>query len=394
MRPEDLGIGKLFERVRDAVIVAEAKTERIVLWNPAAEKIFGYSIPEALQIQVEALVPGCLKAQHRMGMARYGDTGQGAYIDSHTLLDLPAVKKDGEEISIELSLSPVGPVGDADGDDDEGRFVLAIVRDATERKKAEEEVRRLNEHLEEQVAERTAQLIDRERRLKELVGKLVATQEEERRRVAYEVHDGPTQVAVAAHQHLQDFAYKHPPDSPVGEEKLDRALALVQQTVKETRHIIEGLRPTALDDYGLAAAVRLRIEALRKEGWRIDYEEDLGEKRLSPEIEAALYRVAQEALTNVAKHARIKTARVILEQRSGKVRLEVEDEGCGFDPSVPKKGACGPGERVGLHSMKERVALLGGELVITSESGTGTTLLAEVPLVPVSGQTKGYGYAR
>ena len=390
MRPEDLGLGKLFEKVRDAVIVADAKTERIVLWNPAAENVFGYSISEALQMRVEDLVPGYLKDRHRTGMARYAETGRGAYIDSHTLLDLPAVKKDGEEIRIELSLSPVGSVGDADGDD--GRFVLAIVRDATERKKAEEEVRRLNEHLEEQVAEHTAWLIESERRLKELVGKLVAAQEEERRRVAYEVHDGPTQVAVAAHQHLQDFAYKHPPSSPVGEEKLDRALALVQQTVKETRHIIEGLRPTALDDYGLAAAVRLRIEELRKEGWQIDYEEDLGKERLSPEIEAALYRVTQEALTNVGKHARIKTAHVSLKQRSGKVCLEVEDEGCGFDPSVPKKGASGPGERVGLHSMKERVALLGGELVITSEPGTGTSLLAEIPLVPESGRTKGAEY--
>ncbi len=219
----------------------------------------------------------------------------------------------------------------------------------------------------------------------------MAAREEERRRVAYEVHDGLTQVAVAAHQHLQDFAYKHPPSSPVCKEKLDRALALAQQTVKETRNIIEGLRPTALDDFGLAATVRLRIEELRKEGWRIDYEEHLGEKRLSSEIEAALYRVAQEALTNVGKHARIKTARVILEQRSGKVRLEVEDEGCGFDPSVPRGGS-GPGESVGLPGMRERVSLLGGELEITSEPGRGTSLLAQVPL-PGSGRTKGAGDA-
>ena len=143
MHPEVLGIGKLFDRVRDAVIVAEAKTERIVLWNPAAEKVFGYSIPEALEMRVEALVPGYLKAQHRTGMARYWETGRGAYIDSHTLLDLPAVKKNGEEISIELSLSPVGPVGDANGDDDDERFVLAIVRDATERRRAEEASSRL-----------------------------------------------------------------------------------------------------------------------------------------------------------------------------------------------------------------------------------------------------------
>ncbi len=310
-------------------------------------------------------------------MAHYGETGRGTYIDSHTLLDLPAVRKDGEEINIELSLNPIGPLDNVDGD---GRFVLAIVRDATERKRAEEEVRRLNQTLEEQVAERTAQLVESERQLKDLVGKLMVAQEEERRRVAYEVHDGPTQVAVATHQHLQDFAHKHPPDSKVGEERLDRALALAQRTVRETRHIIENLRPTALDDFGLAAAVRLQVEELEKQGWHIDYEEALGDERLNPEIETALYRVTQEALTNVQKHAQTTRAHIKLTYLRRKVRLEVRDEGCGFDPSMSKEKGIGRGEKVGLAGMRERVALLGGAIEIISQPGSGTSLVAEVPL--------------
>ena len=115
MRPQELGIGELFGRIREAVIVADARTQRIVLWNPAATNIFGYSLSEALDLRVEALVPWHLKARHRMGIARYAQTGHGAYIDSQRLLDLPALRKGGEEISIELSLNPVGPVGDADG---------------------------------------------------------------------------------------------------------------------------------------------------------------------------------------------------------------------------------------------------------------------------------------
>ncbi len=138
LRPQDLGIGRLFENVRDAVIVADAHTGRIVLWNPAATEIFGYPTFEALEMNVEALVPEHLKERHRMGLARYRETGHGRYVDSRELLDLPAVRKNGDEISIEMSLSPLEPV---DGSGLKGRFVVSIVRDVTERKRAEEALR-------------------------------------------------------------------------------------------------------------------------------------------------------------------------------------------------------------------------------------------------------------
>jgi PAS domain S-box-containing protein len=143
LAPQDLGIGRLFERVRDAIIVADANTGRIVLWNPAAEQMFGYSTAEALGMSVEELVPNYLKARHRAGMAGYRETGHGSYIDSNTVLDLPAVCKTGEEIRVELTLSPIESVHETAA---EGRFVLAIVRDATSRKQAEEKLRESEEH--------------------------------------------------------------------------------------------------------------------------------------------------------------------------------------------------------------------------------------------------------
>ena len=138
-RPQDLGIGHLFERVRDAVIVADAQTGRIVLWNPAATEIFGYSVSEALEMKVEELVPEHLRERHRAGLARYRETGRGPYVDSHELLELPAMRNTGEEIRIEMSLSPIELTRDIG--DEERRYALAVVRDITARKSTEEALR-------------------------------------------------------------------------------------------------------------------------------------------------------------------------------------------------------------------------------------------------------------
>lgn len=223
-----------------------------------------------------------------------------------------------------------------------------------------------------------AELGEREQRLQDLVGKLLGAQEEERRLVSYEVHDGLAQVAVAAHQHLQAFSRRHPPNTERSRRDLERVLRLVRRTVSDARKIIANLRPTTLDDFGLAATISLEVDRLREEGYRVDYEEELGEERLSALAEIALFRVTQEALTNIRKHAQTRRVRIELRRQENNVRLEVRDHGRGFDPTAASAGS-GPGERVGLAGMRERIGMLGGKLEIHSRPGGGTSIVVEVP---------------
>jgi PAS domain S-box-containing protein len=130
--PEDFGIGRLFRHVRDGVVVANARSERIVLWNESAETIFGYSEQEALQLPLHALVPQNLTDLHRAGIARYQETGAGNLIDEGNPIELKGRHKEGHEIPVELTLTKI-PERSSQGD----RFALAIIRDITDRKRAE-----------------------------------------------------------------------------------------------------------------------------------------------------------------------------------------------------------------------------------------------------------------
>src|SRR6266480_2180291 len=204
--------------------------------------------------------------------------------------------------------------------------------------------------------------------------------EEERHHVAYDLHDGLAQVAASAHQHLQAFASHYHPRSQQARQELNRALQLAQRSVREARQLIAGLHPTALDDFGLATALRLQVEAQRTEGWMITYSETLGSERLPLTIETTLFGVAQEALTNARKHAHTTRARLSLERHRSMIRLEVQDWGSGFEPLAVLQEA-NLGEHVGLREMHERVELVGGHLVISSRPEDGTLVVAEVPLL-------------
>ena len=212
----------------------------------------------------------------------------------------------------------------------------------------------------------------------QLVLRLVNAQEEERRRVARELHDQVGQYLTGLSLGLNrlEQLHSHQPDA---EELIRRLRQLADDMSRDAHHLAMELRPAALDDLGLAAAVSNYADgvALRSR-LEVDVHCDLT-VRLDPVIETTVYRVLQEALTNVVKHARAKHVSIILERRESAVRAIVEDDGVGFD--VDRGLAHAPGSaRLGLVGMRERASVVGGELQIESRPGHGTTLFLRVPI--------------
>lgn len=224
-----------------------------------------------------------------------------------------------------------------------------------------------------------------------LVAGLIAAQEEERHAVAYDLHDGLTQHVMAAHIHLQAFESAHESGRP---DKAARELAAtsryLKQAVVESRRVISGLRPLALDDLGLCGALeQLLNEEKERAGWtRATWICNIGARRFDRTLETGVYRIAQEALTNARKYAATERVKVLLECRSDedsgpavapRLVLQVRDWGCGFDLEEQSRRAAS-GDRVGLHGMAERARLLGGAFELRSAPGDGTMVTVTFPL--------------
>src|SRR5438034_4807516 len=228
--------------------------------------------------------------------------------------------------------------------------------------------------LAEQFAARAAIAVDLSRRVaRDALRRVVAGQELERQRLARELHDETGQALTSILLGLKAVEEAGTPaDTEAAAEQLRE---LVVATLQDVRRLAVELRPKALDDFGLVAALeRLASTFSETTGITVDLEATLGGTRLSEEVETTLYRILQEALTNIVKHARARKVSIILVRREGKVTALVEDDGEGFDPDAVRA------DGLGLLGMRERVTLVDGRLTLESSAGAGTTLAVEVPL--------------
>lgn len=220
--------------------------------------------------------------------------------------------------------------------------------------------------------------------LQETVGKVIKAQEEERRRIGRELHDEAVQMLSAAAVHVGDLQRRIPKRQQHVQEGLAEVHEILTDALWEIRKIIVDLRPSGLDDLGLVPAlgtfVRDRLEA---SGVAVETHLSRTPEPLPPNVETAVFRIAQEAVNNVARHANAHHVAVTFGQQNGAVMLRVDDDGDGFDPAAVHSN--GNGEGLGLLGMRERAALLGGTFRLEARPGEGTSIVVSIPVATGAG---------
>jgi signal transduction histidine kinase len=241
-------------------------------------------------------------------------------------------------------------------------------------------VQRAMQEVEHQVARHQAEVAREEtnRKLQVLSRRLVETQETERRHIARELHDEIGQTLTLAQLNLQ--AVLGQPEVAAARPRLQECLAAVERVLEQVHDISLNLRPSLLDDLGLEPALRWYTNRQAELiGLKAEFVAAPLSRRLDPRLETECFRIAQEALTNVVRHARAKSVKVTLKQRQDRLELRVRDDGVGFDVPAGRERAV-RGSSLGLLSMEERAALLGGGFEIKSTPGHGTEIHAWLPL--------------
>ncbi|MBI3191288.1 MAG: PAS domain S-box protein, partial [Pedosphaera parvula] len=260
--------------------------------------------------------------------------------------------------------------------DDEGRYVgaLAMVTEVTERKRAEEALRQSEEHYRELFLE--ARLM--QEKLRSLSNRILFAQEEERKRISRELHDEVGQALTAINVNLAMLKRETAEKRNAGDRKIEEAQALLEQTMANVHRFARELRPAMLDDLGLIPALRSYTKDFgERTGITVHLTADLSEADLDGERKTVLYRVAQESLNNIAKHARASEVELAPHRQEDRVRMEIKDNGQGFqvDARAAKETS-----RLGLLGMEERVRLVNGTFALESSPGQGTRLLVAIPV--------------
>lgn len=351
LKERDEQLRNMVHSVKDAILTVDP-ANRIVLFNRAAERMFAVRADEVVGREIGAALSACLAPDRLRELRERLDDGWKSSSASDALFDIELVRH-GQEIPVELSLSTSAVRGE--------QLLTAIFRDLTERRRAETELRETSHQLQK------------------LSASLQNYREEERARIARELHDELGQQLTGIRMEVSWLGGRMQPDQGVLVDKVASVKEQIDQTIATVRRISSELRPLVLDDLGFGAAAAWYVEQFRdRTGLQVDLSLPDIDPARGDAVASALFRILQESLTNVARHAQATRVAVRLAAEEDEWVLTVSDDGAGFTPR-PENG-----KDIGLAGMRERAQNLGGRLAVVSAPGEGTAVEARIPVNTMS----------
>lgn len=330
----------VFNNVSDGIIIND-EYGIIEKLNPSAEKLFGYPADELIGHSINKLMPESDRSRHDSYLTNYLSSGKAKIID--TRREVSGLKKDGAIFPMELGVSEF--------DVDHRHFFIGTVHDITERKKAEEALRDLSSHLEK-------------------------AREDERTRIAREIHDELGSLLTALKMDLSWLNKQIPAGLSLCHEKIEVMSRHMDDAIGSVRKIIADLRPTILDHLGLLAAIDWKLDEFREQnGIQCVLTVSGNNIVMDENRDIAVFRIMQEALTNIALHSRASKVTLDVETGANCLMMKITDNGCGMTKAQMRK----PG-KYGILGMHERARHFGGEVTIVSHPGEGTTLVLNMHL--------------
>jgi len=385
LRDSEERLRLLIEGVQEYAIFQLDLSGNVVTWNAGAQRLKGYDSTEIVGKHFSVFYPqeDLSNDRPREILARAAQFGQ-------TKDEGWRIRKDGSRFWANVVVTALrDPRGNLLG-------FAKLTRDATEKREEAEALTKTNELLELRVAQRTAVLtrVNQEMRteiaerqhaeeqltksrdqLRHLAARLESVREEERRSISREIHDELGQACTAIKMDLVLIGHKLNKKQTNLLAKVDSAVRLVDSTIASLRRVAFELRPRTLDDLGLSAALESQAEEFEtRTGIRCSISLSREPLTLDADVSTAIFRIFQESLTNVARHAQATRVEARLKYEGGRLIFQVSDNGTGFDPEVAKAG-----KSLGLVGMQERALLLNGDFKTESAPGTGTTVTLTLP---------------